>query len=59
VSPLVSREDSVARDAAEVPVRSAAVRYADFEPGLIDRLTNDVIHRVERRVRIERERRGL
>jgi hypothetical protein len=32
---------------------------ADLEPGLLDRLTDDVIRRVERRVRIERERRGL
>ena len=37
----------------------AAVRMSDFEPGLMDRLTDDVIRRVERRVRIERERRGL
>jgi hypothetical protein len=46
-------------DAPVVPPRQTAVRYADFEPGLLDRLTDDVIHRVERRVRIERERRGL
>lgn len=39
--------------------RPAAVRFADFEPGLLDRLTEDVIRRVERCVRIERERRGI
>jgi hypothetical protein len=32
---------------------------ADVDPRLLDRLTDDVIRRVERRVRIERERRGL
>jgi hypothetical protein len=30
-----------------------------LDPALLDRLTDDVIRRVERRVRIERERRGL
>jgi hypothetical protein len=32
---------------------------ATLDPGLMDRLTDDVIRRVERRIRIERERRGL
>jgi len=32
---------------------------ADLDPALLDRLTDDVIRRVERHVRIERERRGL
>jgi hypothetical protein len=31
----------------------------DLDPRLVDRLTDDVIRRLERRVRIERERRGL
>ncbi|WP_460223190.1 hypothetical protein [Paraburkholderia terrae] len=31
----------------------------DVSPGLLDRLTDDVIRRVEQRVRIDRERRGL
>jgi hypothetical protein len=30
-----------------------------LDPALLDRLTDDVIRRVERRVRIERERRGV
>jgi hypothetical protein len=30
-----------------------------LDPALVDRLADDVIRRVERRVRIERERRGL
>jgi hypothetical protein len=40
-------------------VRAAALRVTDLDPALLDRLTDDVIRRVERRVRIERERRGL
>jgi hypothetical protein len=31
----------------------------DFDPSLLDRLTDDVIRRVDRRARIERARRGL
>ena len=42
----------------EEPARPA-LQAADFAPALLDRLTDDVIRRVERRVRIERERRGL
>lgn len=39
--------------------RTAGLRLVDFDPGVLDRLTEDVIQRVERRIRIERERRGL
>lgn len=51
-------------DAAELPapVATAPRRptvLSDLDPGLIDRLADDVIRRVERRSRIERERRGL
>jgi hypothetical protein len=55
------RASSVQSVTASEPsqARAAAVRMTDFEPGLLDRLTDDVIRRVERRVRIERERRGL
>jgi hypothetical protein len=35
------------------------VRVTDLDPRLVERLADDVIRRVERRVRIERERRGL
>jgi hypothetical protein len=45
--------------ALEPQMRRLPVRTADFEPGVLDRLTDDVIRRVERRARIERERRGL
>jgi hypothetical protein len=37
----------------------AAAEAANFDPKLLDRLTDDVVRRVERRVRIERERRGI
>jgi hypothetical protein len=36
-----------------------AVRLASLDPALVDRLADDVIRRVERRLRIERERRGI
>jgi len=39
--------------------RPAPLRMTDLDPAFVDRLTDDVIRRVERRVRIERERRGL
>ena len=37
----------------------AAVRAQVLDPALVERLTDDVIRRIERRARIERERRGL
>jgi hypothetical protein len=48
-----------AAPAAEAMRTRIPVRPGDFEPGVLDRLADDVIRRVERRVRIERERRGL
>jgi hypothetical protein len=39
--------------------RAAVAQVTKLDPGLLDRLTDDVIRRVERRIRIERERRGL
>jgi hypothetical protein len=38
---------------------AGSVKLADIDPRLLDRLTDNVIRRVERHVRIERERRGL
>jgi hypothetical protein len=37
----------------------AVVRATALDPFLADRLAEDVIRRIERRIRIERERRGL
>lgn len=48
--------------ALKAPARAERVPAApvtSLDPGLVDRLTDDVIRRVERRLRIERERRGL
>lgn len=39
--------------------RAAAPQMTKIDPGLLDRLTDDVIRRVEQRMRIERQRRGL
>jgi hypothetical protein len=39
--------------------RPAVLQVSDLDPAVVDRLTDDVIRRVERRVRIERERRGM
>lgn len=41
---------------ANALARSAAVA---LDPAAVDRLTDDIVHRIERRARIERERRGL
>jgi len=40
-------------------MQQATLHLRDFDPSLLNRLTDDVIRRVERRARIERERRGL
>jgi hypothetical protein len=45
-----------AQPAATTPLTTSG---ATLDPGMMDRLTDDVIRRVERRIRIERERRGL
>jgi len=46
--------------AQEQPILASAQTHSpNLDPGFMDRLTDDVIRRVEKRVRIERERRGL
>jgi hypothetical protein len=60
--PRMSRPAVAAQESTpEIPRRAAraALQATDLDPALLDRLTDDVIRRVERRVRIERERRGL
>jgi hypothetical protein len=49
------------RDPQPTPQEPAAplLRASQLDPFFVERLTDDVIHRVERRARIERERRGL
>ncbi|HEU4870844.1 MAG TPA: hypothetical protein VFT08_08345 [Pyrinomonadaceae bacterium] len=39
--------------------RTTQTQITKIDPGLLDRLTDDVIRRVEKRARIERQRRGL
>ncbi len=48
----------VAEQVVSLP-RVSAAPITVLDPALLDRLTDDVIRRVERRVRIERERRGV
>jgi hypothetical protein len=43
----------------ERPQARKPMSLSDLEPSFVDRLAEDVIRRVERRARIERERRGL
>lgn len=50
-APVASEHSPVSR-----PMRSAATAY---DGAMVDRLTDDVIRKIERRVRIERERQGL
>jgi hypothetical protein len=51
-------QEAEARPTA-TPQRTSPLQFGDLDASLLDRLTDDVIRRVERRVRIERERRGL
>jgi hypothetical protein len=54
----VTRTLGVAQSAPGSAARKPT-RLSDLEPNFVDRLADDVIRRVERRARIERERRGL
>lgn len=49
----------VTADAQPASATPLTKHAATLDPGLMDRLADDVIRRVERRLRIERERRGL
>jgi hypothetical protein len=40
-------------------VAAAGKAITSFDPAMVDRLTDDIIRRVEKRARIERERRGI
>ena len=46
-------------DVAPLVERAVATQVTKLDPGVLDRLTDDVIRRVEQRLRIERQRRGL
>jgi hypothetical protein len=51
--------ETPAQPASSPPVRAAQQQITKIDPGLLDRLTDDVIRRVEQRARIERQRRGI
>ena len=53
------RAPDVTVDAHPATAAPLTTQAATLDPALMDRLTDDVIRRVERRIRIERERRGL
>ena len=56
VQPVVGRN----ADIPTMNIRTAVPAAATvFDPAVVDRLADDVIRRIERRGRIERERRGL
>lgn len=52
-------EETVAPGASPAISQTAPPPVTKLDPGLIDRLTNDVIRRIEKQARIERQRRGL
>lgn len=43
----------------DVPAVRTALRSQPLDPAYVDRLADDVIRRIDHRLRIERERRGL
>jgi hypothetical protein len=53
-TPASVRAETAVTSRAQQPSRTTVL-----DPALVDRLADDVIKRVERRIRIERERRGL
>lgn len=57
--PRPAPEPGTAVETSLPAASAAATRITSLDPALVDRLTDDVIRRVERRVRIERERRGI
>ncbi|MDQ6634406.1 MAG: hypothetical protein M3Z10_06565 [Gemmatimonadota bacterium] len=57
--PDASSTPATVTRAAGRAARGGLLQLSDLAPSFVDRLADDVIRRVERRVRIERERRGL
>jgi len=53
------RAPNLTTDAHPAATTALTTSGATLDPGMMDRLADDVIRRVERRIRIERERRGL
>lgn len=57
--PTTAQSAAVPVMVASEAKRPAVLQISDLDASVVDRLTDDVIRRVERRVRIERERRGM
>lgn len=53
------RSPNAARTTAQVLATNAPIGMKALDPALADRLADDVVRRIERRLRIERERRGI
>jgi hypothetical protein len=58
-APAAAAQTIAVHSVLEAAVARKPMRLSDLEPSFVDRLADDVIRRVERRSRIERERRGL
>jgi hypothetical protein len=58
-SPARSHEPEDIQQAAPAVAQSVATQMAKLDPAVLDRLAENVIDRVEKRIRIARERRGL
>jgi hypothetical protein len=58
-SPARSHESQDIQQAAPAVAQSVATQMAKLDPAVLDRLAENVIDRVEKRIRIARERRGL
>lgn len=59
VTPARSHEPEDIQQAAPAIAQSVATQMAKLDPAVLDRLAENVIDRVEKRIRIARERRGL
>jgi hypothetical protein len=54
-----TRAQTLTADPHVPAVRHADMSVAELAPGLVDRLSREVIRRIDRRAQIARERRGL
>ena len=58
-TPIVGSTTEVTRSKPVALEQTAVLATTKIDPALLDRLTDDVIRRVDQRMRIERQRRGL
>jgi hypothetical protein len=57
--PVPTRHTHAGTEPDDVPAVRTALRSQPLDPAYVDRLADDVIRRIDHRLRIERERRGL